>query len=73
MISLTSLCVSTELALLHRKNAVLLHIRKQEPDPLAQAQSTAVMSGAGTIGSAWDQEMLQATALPLLINCPKPL
>ena len=45
---------------------------EQEPDPLAQPWSTEATFVAG-MESAHDEEMLQATAPPLLMNDPKPL
>ena len=59
-------------ALLCRKNRGLLHITEQEPDPLAQPRSTEATFVAG-MESAHAEEMLQATAPPLLMNDPKPL
>lgn len=72
MILLTFFCVFVDLTLC-RKNTVLMHITKQEPDSLAQPPSTEITFVAGTMQSARDKEMQQATVLFLLINYPKPL
>lgn len=73
MILLISLRGFVDHAFLCRKKRVLLRIRKQEPDPLPQPWSTEITLVAGITESAQDQDMLQATALPLLINFQTPL
>lgn len=67
MILLISLWVSADLVLLCRKNGVLLRTMKQEPNSLTHP-STEITLAAGTMGSAHNQEMLQALLLPLPIN-----
>lgn len=73
MILLTSLCAYVDLALLCRKDEVLLHIREHKPSFLAQPPSAEIMLAVGIIiKSAQNQEMLLATVLAVLINNPKP-
>ena len=72
MILLIPLCICRTCHLLQNKQSTPIH-HETIIEPPFTPLSTEITLVAGIIKYAHNQEILQATALPLMINYPKPL